>query len=296
MFPLRYREDDVSHKAKGSGGFALHFSRRKAYHLMARNPTTYPITRPRIIKLQYKAFIVPYGGLMSKKEHTFTRFDDELNEIRACVLEMGEQAKLQFEQSVYALLKSDPVIAQQVVEQYYPVKSLAAKIDGLCVTAIARQQPTASDLQSILFAARVAVSLERIAHEANKIARIAERLAQQGFLWKRRCPGIRLAADLAQKTLSESIDSIASLDTSAAHALLDSEDLINAEFNTLFRHLVQSMTEHPQTISSSLEILFVAKAIERVGHCIRHISKLVMTSSSRYDELKLQTATSPDSI
>jgi phosphate transport system protein len=230
---------------------------------------------------------------MPQKEHTFTRFDDELNAIRAGVQKMGELVKIQFQQSVLALLESDPVISQQVREQYYAVEQLSKEIDRLCVTAIARQQPTASDLRLILVATKVVVNLERIGHEANKIARIAEKLAQQQLLVRRRYQGIRLAANLAQQELAEITDCIARLDTVAARRLQDSENVINEQFNAIFRDLIQSMTEDPRMISSSLDILFVAKAIERVGNCIRHISKLVIITSSRYGEIESEAAAQP---
>lgn len=222
---------------------------------------------------------------MPQKEHTFTKFDDDLSSIRTKVLAMSGLVEMQFKQSLLALFESNAAVARKVVDQDYSVNQLEVLIDHLCVTAIARRQPAASDLQSIVIATKIIEHLERIGDEAKKIARIAERLAHQKRLSRPRLTPVRFAADLAQQKLAECIDSYARLDTFTAQKLLGFEDLINEEFDQIFKQLVQSMTEDPRTISSSLEILFVAKAIERIGNHIMHIAKLVIDASNRYSEL-----------
>jgi len=223
---------------------------------------------------------------MSQNAHTFTKFDDDLNSIRAHILEMCELVEMQFRQSLLALFDANPVIARQVVDQDYSVNKLEELIDSLCVTAIARQQPTASDLRSIVIATKIVMELERICDEAKKIARIADRLAQRRHMTKQRLSGVRLAAQLAQQKLTEAIDSFARLDTFSAYKLLDFEDLINEEFNAIFREMVQSMTDDPRTISSSLELIIVAKAIERIGGHTKQISKLVIDAANRYSAIR----------
>ncbi len=222
---------------------------------------------------------------MPQKEHTFTKFDDNLNSIRANILEMSGLVEMQFKQSLLALFESNAAIARQVIDQDYSVNQLEVLIDRLCVTAIARQQPAASDLQSIVIATKLIMHLERIGDEAKKIARIAKQLAQQKHLPKRRFSGVRLAAELAQQKLAEVIDSFARLDKFTAYKLLDAADLINEQFNVIFSELIQSMTDDPRTISSSLDILFATKAIERIGNHIKNISNLVIDASNRYSEI-----------
>lgn len=222
---------------------------------------------------------------MPQKEHTFTKFDDDLHEIRARVLEMGRMVERQFKQAQNALFESNAVKAQQVIDQDYAVNQLEVLIDKLCVTAIARQQPAASDLQSIIISTKVVVHLERVGDEAKKIARIAERLSYQKRLRKQHPSGIHHAAEVAQRNLAAVMESYEHLDKVAANRLLDSQDQIEQQFNMLFRALVQSMTEDPRAISSSLEILFVAKAIEHIENQVRHMAKLVIAASNRYGEI-----------
>jgi phosphate transport system protein len=222
---------------------------------------------------------------MQHNEHTFAKFDDDLNSIRAHILEMCKLVEMQFSQSLLALFNANSAIAREVVDQDYSVNKLEEQVDRLCIIAIARQQPAASDLRSIVISTKIVMELERVGDEAKKIARIAERLAKHRYMTKQRFSGIRLAAQLAQKKLAEATDSFARLDTFTAYKLLDSEDLINEEFNTIFRELVQFMTDDPRTISSSLEILFVAKAIERIGNHTKQISKLVIDAANRYNAI-----------
>jgi phosphate transport system protein len=224
-------------------------------------------------------------GLMQQNEHTFTKFDDDLNSIRAHILEMCELVEMQLGQALLALFNANSAIAREVVDQDYSVNKLEELIDSLCITAIARQQPAASDLRSIVISTKIVMELERIGDEAKKIARIANRLAQHRHMTKQRFSSVHLSAQLAQKKLAEAIGSFARLDTFTAYRLLDSEELINEQFNITFREMVQSMTTDPRTISSSLEIIFVSKAIERIGIHTKHICRLVIDMSNRYNQV-----------
>jgi len=155
-------------------------------------------------------------------------------------------------------------------------------IDELCVKAIALQQPTASDLRTIIIASKIIVHLERIGDEAKKIARITIRLAHRQQLQKRCSALIRRAAATTQQNLAQAVANYASTDVNAATSMLGAEDTNIEEFGTIFRELIQLMTEDPRTISSSLEIFFVAKAIERIDNHIQQISKMIIVASSRY--------------
>ena len=219
---------------------------------------------------------------MPKNEHTFTKFDDELNNIHSKILEMFGLIEMQFKQSLEALSLSDAGAARQVIEQDYAVNQLEVVIDRLCVTALARQQPAASDLRSIIISTKMVVHLERIGDEAKKIARISERLAQLRKVPTQRLEGVLHAGELARQKLAEAIDSYSRLDTFAASELLASNGSVEDDFNDIFRQLIKSMSDHPRTITSSLDILFVAKSIESIGKHIRHIAQLIVDASNRY--------------
>lgn len=220
----------------------------------------------------------------SHNKHTLKRFDSELETIRAHILEMGGLVETQLQQALLALCMANTHLANQVIDQDQRVNQLEVKIDGLCCRTIACHQPTANDLRSIVTATKLIVQLERIGNEAKKIAHMAERRALQYRLVMTRFTDIRQVAESTQKLLQASLDSFARLDPDAAHTVIMDTLSLKEEFGTIFRHLVAYITENPRTISSSLDILFIAKAIERTADYITVMSELVIESSDRNTE------------
>jgi phosphate transport system protein len=217
-------------------------------------------------------------------KHTLKRFDSELETIRAHILEMGGLVEMQLQQALLALCMANTHLANQVIDQDQRVNQLEVKIDGLCCRTIACHQPTANDLRSIVTATKLIVQLERIGNEAKKIAHMAERRALQYRLVMTRFTDIRQVAESTQKLLQASLDSFARLNPDAARTVIMDTISLKEEFGTLFRHLVGYITENPRTISSSLDILFIAKAIERIADYITVMSELIIESSDRHAE------------
>lgn len=217
-------------------------------------------------------------------KHTLKRFDSELETIRAHILEMGGLVEMQLQQALLALCMANTHLANQVIDQDQRVNQLEVKIDGLCCRTIACHQPTANDLRSIVTATKLIVQLERIGNEAKKIAHMAERRALQYRLVMTRFTDIRQVAESTQKLLQASLDSFARLNPDAARTVIMDTISLKEEFGTLFRHLVGYITENPRTISSSLDILFIAKAIERIADYITVMSELIIELSDRHTE------------
>jgi phosphate transport system protein len=169
-----------------------------------------------------------------------------------------------------------------VIDQDQQVNRLEVDIDSLCCAAIARHKPKASDLRLIVNATKIIMHLERIGDEAKKIANIAERRAHQYHLTILRPLKINHATKMTQTLLSEVLLCFARLDPISARSISGQNDLLKSEIVGLFHHLIEFMSEDPHKISASLEILFIAKAIERIGDHIKSISELVIHSSNRY--------------
>lgn len=217
-------------------------------------------------------------------KHTLKRYDTGLEAIRASIMEMGGLVELQFQHALHALCETDTHLARQVVDQDQRVNQLEVKIDGLCCSAIARYQPTAGDLRALVTATKIIVPLERIGDEAKKIAHMAEQRALQYQLVMPRFSEIRHSAEATRKMLQEVLDSFARLDPASARRVMEENDLLKKEFDSILRNLVVYMSENPRAISASLDTLFIAKAIERVVDHIRQISALVIESSGRHVE------------
>jgi phosphate transport system protein len=123
---------------------------------------------------------------------------------------------------------------------------------------------------------KITGNLERAGDEAERIARMVKQILEQGSPRNLPAPELRVAADLATVLLRKALDAFARLDVNMALVILKEDDLIDAEFNGFVRKLITYMMEDPRTISASLDLLFVAKAIERIGDHAKNIAEFVI--------------------
>jgi len=214
---------------------------------------------------------------MSDK-HLSTQFDAELSGISARVLEMGGLVESQVAQAVDALSRFSGELATQVLAQEATVNAMEIAIDRDLSTIIARRQPTARDLRLLIAISKAIANLERIGDEAARIARTVQRLINSGVSSRMRLPVTDLAyeSELATKQLRKALDAFARLDTDHALEVLKQDDQIDQEFEGLLRKLITIMMEDPRTISSSIDLVFVAKAIERVGDHAKNLAEVII--------------------
>ncbi len=209
-------------------------------------------------------------------EHTYKQFDAELEMVRARVLEMGGLVEEQVNRAIDALINGDVKAAEEVIATDHMVNSLEVGTDEACTQIIALRQPTASDLRLILTIIKTITDLERIGDEAAKIARFALRVYESDRIVTPRYSEIKYMAGLALKMLRESLDAFARLDVSAAAAVARQDMEVDEEFHLITRHLITYMMEDPRTISTFIDLMFVVKAIERIGDHAKNISEYVV--------------------
>jgi phosphate transport system protein len=214
---------------------------------------------------------------MSDK-HISTQFDSELSGISSRVLEMGGLVESQVVQAVYALTHSSGETASNVLRAEERVNQMEMEIDRDLSTIIARRQPTARDLRLLIAISKTIGNLERVGDEAARIARTMQRLMNSGISSKLRLPvgDISFEASLAIALLRKSLDAFARLDAAAALEVMKKDNEIDVEFDGLMRKLVTYMMEDPRTISASIDLVFVAKAIERVGDHAKNLAEQVI--------------------
>src|SRR6059058_6394665 len=214
---------------------------------------------------------------MSDK-HLSTQFDAELSGISTRVLEMGGLVESQVAQAIYALTNFSGETASQVLAQEENVNAMEVEIDRDLSTIIARRQPTARDLRLLIAISKTIANLERVGDEAARIARTVQRLVNSGVSTRLRLPVNDLAyeAELAVSQLRKALDAFARLDVDRAVEVLKRDDLIDQEFEGLLRKLITFMMEDPRTISPSLDLIFVAKAIERVGDHAKNLAEQII--------------------
>ncbi len=211
---------------------------------------------------------------MSEK-HLSTQFDAELSDICTRVLEMGGVAESQVAQAIYALTNFSGQTASQVLAREEQVNQLEVAIDRDLSSIIARRQPTARDLRLLIAVSKTIANLERVGDEAARIARTVQRLLNAGVSSRMRLPvaDLAFASDLAVRQLRAVLDAFARLDVESALNVLKADDQIDREFDGLMRKLITYMMEDPRTISASIDLVFVAKAIERVGDHAKNLAE-----------------------
>ena len=162
------------------------------------------------------------------------------------------------------------------METEHRVNAMEIEIDRELSSIIARRQPTARDLRLLIAISKTTANLERVGDEANKIARMVKSIIESGSARQLPTTELRIAADLASGLLRKALDAFARLDTAAALSILKDDDLIDKEFDGFVRKLVTYMMEDPRTISASLDLLFLAKAIERIGDHAKNIAEFII--------------------
>lgn len=214
---------------------------------------------------------------MSDK-HLSTQFDAELSGISTRVLEMGGMVESQVAQAVFALATFNADVAATVLKIEERVNAMEMEIDSDLSSIIARRQPTARDLRLLIAVSKTIANLERIGDEAARIARTVQRLLSSGMSSRLRLPVTDLSfeAELATKQLRKALDAFARLDVEAAVDVLRHDDQIDQEFDGLMRKLITYMMEDPRTISSAIDLVFVAKAIERVGDHAKNLAEQII--------------------
>jgi len=214
--------------------------------------------------------------LTMSDKHISTQFDSDLGDVSSRVLEIGGMVESQLQHAVRALLNSDLAAADEALASGDRVNAMEIEIDGEISAIIARRQPAARDLRLLIAISKATANLERVGDEAEKIARMAKSIIHSGQAQRVPTAELRVAADLAASLLRKSLDGFARLDTAQAVSIMKEDDLIDMEFNGFVRTLITYMMEDPRKISPSLDLLFVAKALERIGDHAKNIAEFTI--------------------
>lgn len=216
-------------------------------------------------------------------EHTSKRFDLELEDVRSSIVQMGELAIKQFKLAMEILQSGDPVLIKLVFSLGQQVNALEVEIDRKCNLVLAQRQPEANDLRRILTVLKITSDIERIGDQTELIIRRAETLFQQGGLKLPRSADIDRCATLALSMVCDAVDAFSKFDSKLAARIIDQDIKVNEEYAIITRNLIGHMLEDPRTISSALDFLFVAKAIERIGDHAKNISEHVIFMVTGHD-------------
>jgi phosphate transport system protein len=210
-------------------------------------------------------------------DHSSKQYDMELETIRSKVLLMGGMVENQLYDAIGCFRGRNAEKAELVIKGDDPVNRLEVQLDDDCSHLIVRRQPAANDLRIVMATLKIITDLERIGDEAAKIARSARNLSERGtFGVLHHFESIRVLADTAVASLHEALDAFARLDQEQAKRVISSDVRIDHEYGAIVRNMITFMMEDPRTISSALDCLWAAKALERIGDHAKNIAEYVI--------------------
>ena len=208
-------------------------------------------------------------------EHITKQFDVDLEGLRSRVLAMGGLVEQQLIRAMEALESGDMAQIEQVIAADRVVNRHEVELDEACNHVIAKRQPAAVDLRMIMTVVKTITDLERIGDEAKKIAKMA-RAIHAGDVRVLPRVDLRRPAEIAVAMLRKALDAFARLDVSVSAEVVRQDREVDAGFKAAMRQLITFMMEDPRTISSSLDLLFIARSIERIGDHAKNISEYVV--------------------
>ena len=213
---------------------------------------------------------------MNESTHLSSQFDEDLSQLRTSVLEMGGLVEAQIGHAIEAYNSGEIANVKEIVENDHKVNGFELAIDDLCAHIIAKRQPAASDLRLVLGISKIVTDLERAGDEAKKIAKGVHRIYESGYMPTQFGIGIRHVADAAKLMLRQALDAFVRLDVGVAQAVIRSDVEVDAEFKAIMRQLITHMMEDPRTISTAMDIIWIARAIERIGDHAKNVAEHVI--------------------
>ena len=208
-------------------------------------------------------------------------FQEELDALKARLLEMGGLAEDRVRTAIDALVRRDPALVVQVLEGDGPINQFHIEIDGRCVKLLALHQPMAVDLRVILSAVKINTDLERVGDLAINIAEAASRYL--GHAPVKELVDIPKMAEIAHGMLRDALDAFVRRDTALAQRVLDQDDALDALKTQVFRDLLAFMLTDPQTIEPALDLILVSRHLERIGDHATNIAEDVIFMVSAKD-------------
>jgi len=212
---------------------------------------------------------------MSFENHIMTQFDEELEEIRTQLMEMGGKVEQQLKNSIQAVIKADSSLAEEVIREEQLVDEMEVDIDEACILIIARRQPAASDLRFVMMVTKAINDLERIGDEARKIANHAVILSEQDGL-SQGYKEVRHLGDSVSSMLANALDAFARFDVDAAMKTLEEDVQVDLDYKSALRELVTYMMEDPRSISRAINILWVVRSLERIGDHSKNLCEQIV--------------------
>ena len=211
---------------------------------------------------------------MASSEQGVRHFQEQLEQLKARLLEMGGLAEEQVRLAVKGLVERDRALIGRVLTGDGPLNALHIEVDDRCFTLLALYQPMAVDLRAIVAAVKINTDLERVGDLAINIAEAAQLYA--GHMPVKKLIDIPRMATIAQRMLRDALDAFVRRDTELAQHVLNEDDALDALKTQIFRELLTYMLQDPATIEPALDLILISRHLERIGDHATNVAEDVI--------------------
>ncbi|MBL4659410.1 MAG: phosphate signaling complex protein PhoU [Alcanivoracaceae bacterium] len=208
-------------------------------------------------------------------KHTSNTYNEELEDIRNMLLNMGGMVEKQVQKAIQSLLQGNAKLAKKVIKKDLGINAMEVKIDEECTQIIAKRQPAASDLRLIIAVIKSITDLERIGDEAEKIAKSALYLITEEYSGEYFVEFEKLG-NLVIKNLTMALNALARLDAEEALKVAKNDDLVDSEFEKLNNEIITYMSANPVELQKAVRLSWSSKALEKIGDHTKNICEYVI--------------------
>ena len=208
-------------------------------------------------------------------KHTSNTYNEELEDIRNMLLNMGGMVEKQVQKAIQSLLQSNAKLAKKVIKKDLGINAMEVKIDEECTQIIAKRQPAASDLRLIIAVIKSITDLERIGDEAEKIAKSAQYLIAEEYSGEYFLEFEKLGK-LVVSNLTMALNALARLDAEEALKVAKNDDLVDSEFEKLNNEIITYMSTNPVELQKAVRLSWSSKALEKIGDHTKNICEYII--------------------
>ena len=195
--------------------------------------------------------------------HTAKAFDEDMNQIRSIIAEMGARAEMAVVNSMRALMQNDKALAQATRADDKIIDRLETEVEKLVVQTIALRAPMADDLRELVAALKIAAVIERIGDYAKNISKRVGQLESKEFLDSNK--QLEKMGDIAAEMVRSAMDAYGKRDVDLARNVTLRDDAVDQIYKDLFVDFIGFVAKHPESATEIAHLLFISKNLERIG-------------------------------